>query len=489
MKIKNDHIPQLKSRTFLSGRLLSLLTKVSAIVFGFVLIVSFLVLPVIDSRSQETLAVEVEGIDTQASVVQAKQLSQQELQREIARIKAQNEDIQKQLLSLESEEERITKKISELDNILKANSDTDADVFKTEITSLKNDLALVQKNIATQKSLYQSNIRYINDGEELIKQKTDELKSEVGTLQNQIVNTLGPIFVYILIFVGYFVVYRIAHLIILRLKHHTWFYVFAEWFIGTLFWSASVITLLFAFVGNLTYLITGLGVISAALVVALQDYVASFFAYILIKLKKQFKVGDVIRIGNTSNISTGRVKEIGIFRTTLIEIVGNDDMDGERETGRVISFPNNALSREPIVNFTKNHRILWHKYSLVVTFDSDYRLAKKIIQSICEEVFLFQLENREAFLDTAYMSDEVYKPQVFLSIASDGPEFSIWFTARYGKYRTILEMYSERILDEFYSHGIVLAYKSSRIYASTVSESNIRPALIETDIDLTMLST
>ena len=77
---------------------------------------------------------------------------------------------------------------------------------------------------------------------------------------------------------------------------------------------------------------------SAAIVVALQNYVSSFFSYMYIISSRQFEEGDIIRTGNPFMTANGVVRTIGMFFTTIKEV--DDEL---MFTGKTISFPNNLI--------------------------------------------------------------------------------------------------------------------------------------------------
>jgi small-conductance mechanosensitive channel len=89
--------------------------------------------------------------------------------------------------------------------------------------------------------------------------------------------------------------------------------------------------------GN-TSLATGMGFLGAATVVALQNFIASFFTYIYISITNQYDHGDIIKIGDPRMTSIGEVLELGIFSTIIKEL------DHELLfTGRQFTLPNNIF--------------------------------------------------------------------------------------------------------------------------------------------------
>ena len=225
---------------------------------------------------------------------------------------------------------------------------------------------------------------------------------------------------------------------------------------------ATLLTLLIAFIGNLALLITSFGVFSAALVVALQDFVSSFFAWILIGFSRIYRVGDTISITTGKGVVTGVVTTIGLFRTIFKEKIGGLDADKEMMTGKILSFPNNLVLKESLTNFTRDNNVIWHSINLIITFESDHRKARDILENICKQQFQFAMDHEQQYFAGTYNTKQ-YKPRVYMNIAGDGPSFTIWFATKVGFFRERLEKYSEAILDAFQKEGIELAYTTNRV--------------------------
>jgi small-conductance mechanosensitive channel len=197
------------------------------------------------------------------------------------------------------------------------------------------------------------------------------------------------------------------------------------------------------------------GVLSAALVFALQDFVSSFFAWVFILSKEKYRVGDIIKIAGTHAYIYGKVIKIEIFRTILEERMGDGDYNGnlnkEMVTGRTVSIPNNMVMKGAVMNFTLENKVMWHNYNLIITFDSDFGLTEELLNNILKEVF-----------DTVYFKKHhipiSYQPKTAISIADNGVDFSIWFPVTVGKFREILTSISKQVLIKFKENKIKLAF-------------------------------
>jgi small-conductance mechanosensitive channel len=224
----------------------------------------------------------------------------------------------------------------------------------------------------------------------------------------------------------------------------------------------SFITLALAFVDNLNSFFAGLGLISTALVFTLQDFVASFFGWLHLRINHLYGMNDEI-IVHAGNIKySGRVLKVGIFRTYLKTRLGNDSHDSELFLGRTVSFPNHLVLKDAVDNSTRNNTILWHKASWTITFESDYKKAKKLIQEMTQNKFENMIAHKPKYLEVTSNRKNLYKPKVYVNIADDGICFTVWFACNIGYYREVLELFSEEILDIFGQNQISLAYKTIR---------------------------
>jgi len=123
-------------------------------------------------------------------------------------------------------------------------------------------------------------------------------------------------------------------------------------------------------------LATYLGLFSAGLAIALKDVVANLAGWAFIVWSRPFDVGDRIQVGSYA----GDVIDIHLFQFTLNEI-GNW-VDADQSTGRIIHVPNGKVLSDPIANYDKGFRYIWNEIPVSVTFESDWKKAKQILETI-----------------------------------------------------------------------------------------------------------
>jgi small-conductance mechanosensitive channel len=124
---------------------------------------------------------------------------------------------------------------------------------------------------------------------------------------------------------------------------------------------------------------TFLGLLTAGLAIALQDLVKSVAGWIFIMWRKPFSIGGRIQVGSHA----GDVIDIRLFKFSLVEI-GNW-VDADQSTGRVIHLPNSLILSEVIANYTRGFEFIWNEIPVLVTFESNWKKAKKILIDVAEK--------------------------------------------------------------------------------------------------------
>lgn len=89
-----------------------------------------------------------------------------------------------------------------------------------------------------------------------------------------------------------------------------------------------------------------LGLITTGIALALRDMLMSYFVWLVILLKKPFRIGDYIRFGDDS----GKIVRIGTYFITM-----SVKSDGKE---LVIKIPNKILLDKPIINYGSDNVII-----------------------------------------------------------------------------------------------------------------------------------
>jgi len=214
------------------------------------------------------------------------------------------------------------------------------------------------------------------------------------------------------------------------------------------------------FVGSLG---TFLGLVSAGIAIALKDPLVNIAAWFFIMIRQPFKVGDRIQIGQIA----GDVIDVRIFQFSLIEI-GNW-VDADQSTGRVIHVPNGSVFTQPQFNYTAGFVHIWHEIPMLVTFESNWKKAKKILTDIINKHAMHISEEAETQIKAAARKYLIFysklTPIVYTTIKDSGVLLTMRFLCEPRKRRSTEELILEDVLEEFNKcSDIDFAYPTTRFY-------------------------
>lgn len=226
-------------------------------------------------------------------------------------------------------------------------------------------------------------------------------------------------------------------------------------------------------------LATYLGLVSAGIAIALKDPLVNLAAWAFIMWRRPFTVGDRIEIGS----SRGDVIDLRIFQFTLMEIGGW--VDADQSTGRVIRIPNGKVFTEMLANYSKGFRYIWNEVPVLVTFESDWRKAKGILEEIgvrhaehLTEAAARKVKEASASMMIFY---KTLTPTVYTSVKDCGVMLTIRYLCGPRERRSTEQSIWEDILTEFAGCAdIDFAYPTQRFYDNVLEgkpEAGAKPTV------------
>ncbi len=124
---------------------------------------------------------------------------------------------------------------------------------------------------------------------------------------------------------------------------------------------------------------TVLGLATAALTIALQDFVLAFFGWFVLMGKRGIRIGDWVEINGVG----GEVVELGLMKTTLLE-TGNLAEPGH-PTGRHITFMNSFAIRGQYFNFSTAGQWMWDEITVALPPSADTHITVAAILKALQE--------------------------------------------------------------------------------------------------------
>ena len=140
------------------------------------------------------------------------------------------------------------------------------------------------------------------------------------------------------------------------------------------------VLVLMAMTGSLRLLGLTAGFFGMILGWSLQQPVTGIAAWLMILLKKPFRVGDRVVIAGI----TGDVTGITLTHVILNQVGGS--VSGEERSGRGILIPNAILFQHIIINYTLDQEFMLDEVPVRLTFDSDWERAKVLLVECARKV-------------------------------------------------------------------------------------------------------
>ena len=143
---------------------------------------------------------------------------------------------------------------------------------------------------------------------------------------------------------------------------------------------AGVVLILLVIFGAPKETPTILGLTTAALTVALQDFILAFLGWFVLVGKRGMHVGDWVEINGVG----GEVTEVGLFSTSLMETGTLEDKG--HPTGRRISFMNSFAIRGTYFNFSTSGQWMWDEITVTIPSSEDTGdMVEKIHAAVLQE--------------------------------------------------------------------------------------------------------
>jgi small-conductance mechanosensitive channel len=214
--------------------------------------------------------------------------------------------------------------------------------------------------------------------------------------------------------------------------------------------------------GNLQQWATILSVTGAGIALALHEVLLNIAGWVYVIVRRPYITGDRIELGDVR----GDVIDIQLFQTILLEI-GNW-VDGDQSTGRIVHLPHGQIFRNPLFNYTKGFEYIWNELSVLITFESDWEKAKKILLKCGEEESQEIQEKVQRKIDRMareyLIYYKIFTPIVYTKIEDSGVKITLRYLTDAQRRRSGEDTISRKILKKIgAAKDIHFAYPTYRI--------------------------
>ncbi|RLA68703.1 MAG: mechanosensitive ion channel family protein [Epsilonproteobacteria bacterium] len=348
--------------------------------------------------------------------------------------------------------------------------------FKEKKDILKNLLELDPKNeefienkevVEDQIKTFIPIIEIFQTTKNVHSKKIDEIKLNLKSdVQREVERAMG-IGAIILLFI--FLLFFIKYLVKKYMSDNDRFYTINK-ALNISFMTIFIFILLFAYIENVSYLVTILGFASAGIAIAMKDWFMSLMGWATIVIGGAIHVGDRVKFVRDGVEYVGDIVDISMLRMTMHEDITLTTTIHNRRAGRIMFIPNNFIFTDMIANYTHaGLKTVWDGIDFMVTFDSDMHKASQIAKEITKKYSRGYTEITRKQLNklrSQYsMKNTNVEPRIFTFIEPYGMKISAWYLTNSYATLTLRSTISAEIIARIQAEdNIHLAFPTQSLY-------------------------
>lgn len=160
-----------------------------------------------------------------------------------------------------------------------------------------------------------------------------------------------------------------------------------------------------------------IGLFTAGITFTLQELILSIAGSFYIFFVRVYKPGDRIEINGIK----GDVIDIDSIYTTMMEI--GEWVSSDNYSGRIVKISNAFVFKGPIKNYSMDFPFVWDELDILITYDSDVELTKKIMldtaTKLLSEYTESSLEKWEEMVAHYYIENARLEPTLALRLTDN----------------------------------------------------------------------
>ena len=244
-----------------------------------------------------------------------------------------------------------------------------------------------------------------------------------------------------------------------------------------LFVTVVVLIILFAYIENVSYLVTIMGFASAGIAIAMKDWFMSLMGWFTIVLGGTVHVGDRVKFVRNGTEYVGDIVDISMLRMTMQEDITLTTYMHNRRAGRMIFIPNNYIFTDMLANYSHSGlKTVWDGIDFMITFDSDAQKAISIAKDVTKKYSKGYTDITRKQLNrlrsSYHLKNTNVEPRIYSFIEPYGIKISAWYLTNAYATLTLRSTISMEIISRIKEESdITLAYPTQHLYMDRASKS------------------
>ena len=369
---------------------------------------------------------------------------------------------------LRSDQKEYSSRYTSLAHIMKKFKEKQGIIKKLiRLDPLNKEYIDTMKDAEDQIKTFAPVIEIFKTTENVYSKKIDEIELNLKRdIQNEAERTftIGAI---ILFFI--FLLFFIKYLVKRYMSDNDRFYAINK-ALNISFITILILTLLLAYIENVSYLVTILGFASAGIAIAMKDWFMSLLGWVTIIMGGAIHVGDRVKFHRGNIEYIGDIVDISMLRMTMHEDVTLTAYMHNRRAGRVIFIPNNYIFTDMIANYSHaGLKTVWDGIDFMITFDSDVHkaalIAKEITKKYSKGYTDITRKQLNKLRSQYHMKNTNVEPRILTFIEPYGMKISAWYLTNSYATLTLRSTISAEIISRIQAEkDIHLAFPTQSIY-------------------------
>ncbi len=250
------------------------------------------------------------------------------------------------------------------------------------------------------------------------------------------------------------------------------------------FLTVMVLVLLFAYIENVSYMVTVIGFASAGIAIAMKDWFMSLMGWWVIVIGGSIHVGDRVKFTKDGVQFVGDIVDISPLRMTMQEDVTLTSFMHNRRSGRIIFIPNNYIFTDMVANYSHaGLKTVWDGIDFTVTFDSNVEKAVSIAKEVTKKYSKGYTDITRKQLNKLrsqyHIKNTNVEPRILSFIEPHGMVISAWYLTNAYATLTLRSKISLEIIQRIQERDdIEIAYPTQSLF---VNHHVPRPELPDTE--------
>jgi len=247
------------------------------------------------------------------------------------------------------------------------------------------------------------------------------------------------------------------------------------------FLTIMVLVLLFAYIENVSYMVTVIGFASAGIAIAMKDWFMSLMGWWVIVIGGSIHVGDRVKFTKDGVQFVGDIVDISPLRMTMQEDVTLTSFMTNRRSGRIIFIPNNYIFTDMVANYSHaGLKTVWDGIDFTVTFDSNIEKAVSIAKEVTKKYSKGYTDITRKQLNKLrshyHIKNTNVEPRILSFIEPHGMVISAWYLTNAYATLTLRSKISLEIIQRIKERDdIEIAYPTQSLFVNNAIPRPLPP--------------